>query len=216
MRRFKYSLRSAVALAAIAVSCFTVFPVMAQGVNTTPQPAATPSLSQLDEAVFFFAGRFHSDFFGASWNPFTAPYENNYVLGGGYQKTFWDFGNDFRMGGEAGLALRVGDSTSWEGWGGVFARYDGLVLGNTLRISPSITAGISVVSGTIGVETQKVKDLGRPDTVLYYLGPELNLSLVDHPNWEVFWRIQHRSGGWGTLANIDASNAEVVGIRYKF
>lgn len=207
-------LRNAAGFAMAAIFLFSMSAAQAQ---TLAAPVAAPSgLSQLDEAVFFFGGRFHSDFFGASFNPFTAPYENNYVVGGGYQKTFWDFGNDFRMGGEAGLALRMGDNTSLEGWGGVFARYDGFVLGNTLRISPSLTAGISVVSGTIGVEAEKVKQLGRPDTVLYYLGPEIDLSLVDKPNWEVFWRIQHRSGGWGTLANIDASNAEVVGLRYKF
>ncbi|MHB1102698.1 MAG: hypothetical protein ACYC0C_07990 [Devosia sp.] len=49
-----------------------------------------------------------------------------------------------------------------------------------------------------------------------YLGPELNLSLVEQPNWEIFWRLQHRLGGYGWIANIDGSNAVTGGFRYKF
>ena len=52
--------------------------------------------------------------------------------------------------------------------------------------------------------------------LLYYLGPELNFSLVDHPNVEAFIRIQHRSGGYGTIAKIDAANADALGLRWKF
>jgi hypothetical protein len=36
--------------------------------------------------------------------------------------------------------------------------------------------------------------------VLFYLAPETNFALVDHPETELFLRLQHRSGAWETLA----------------
>ena len=44
----------------------------------------------------------------------------------------------------------------------------------------------------------------------------LAFSLVDQPQWEVFTRFQHRSGAYGLIADLDASNAVTAGFRYKF
>ncbi|SFZ85761.1 hypothetical protein SAMN02983003_2931 [Devosia enhydra] len=170
-----------------------------------------------DRAVFFFGGRFHSDYFGGSFNAFGAPYETNYVLGGGYQHFFQNWG-DFRLGAEGGLALRFGEGepTSLEAWGGVVGRYDGFVIGNTIRISPSMTFGLSAVTDTIGMETVRASWIESDVPVLFYLGPEISISSLDNPNLEAFWRVQHRSGAWGTIAHIDGSNANTVGVRWKF
>lgn len=204
MRVRTTSLRRTIAAAFFAT---VAVPALAQDNGAAPPP--------YDNAVFLFGGAFQSANFGHAFFPLTAPYEDAYLIGGGYQRTLWTYG-DGRFGTEVGLAARHGDKWSGEAWAGVFARYDGYVLADTLRISPSITFGLSATTGTVGSEAKRVKDLGHSDPLLFYLGPEVDFSLVDHPQWEVFWRIQHRSGGFGTIADIDASNGETLGIRYKF
>ena len=177
---------------------------------------AQTQLSEFDRAVFFFGGRFHQDWFGTGLKPWEVTWEDNYVIGGGYQQTVVDW-NDVRIGGEFGLAGRFGTSLSAEAWFGGFIRYDGLVIADTLRVSPAFSAGLSIVTNTIGIEDYRADLIGLSDVpLLVYLGPELNLSLVDHPEWEVFWRLHHRSGGYGWIANIDGSNAVTGGFRYKF
>lgn len=181
-----------------------------------PLLAQQTSLSEFDRAVFFFGGRFHSDWFGTGLKPWEVNWEDNFILGGGYQQTVLDW-NDVRIGGEFGLAGRLGTSLSGEVWAGGFIRYDGLVIADTLRISPAFSAGLSIVTAPIGIERVRAGWIGLTEVpVLVYLGPELNLSLVDQPEWEVFWRLQHRSGGYGWIANIDGANAVTAGFRYKF
>lgn len=194
-----------------AAALFVAMPVSAQDwVDRLANPLP------YDRAVFFFGGRFHEDYFGGSFNFPNAPYEDNYVLGGGYQHFFQNWG-EFRLGAEGGLAMRFGEGepTSLEAWGGVVGRYDGFVLGS-LRIAPSITFGLSAVSGTIGVETERASWIDSNVPVLFYLGPEISFSTLENPNLEAFWRIQHRSGAWGTIAHIDGSNANTLGVRWKF
>ena len=172
-------------------------------------------LSEYDEAVFFFGGQFHKDWFHYSFHPWDATWDNTAIIGAGYQRTWFDW-KDLRMGGEVGIAGRIGaDAASAELWAALYARYDGFVVGN-FRFSPMFSIGLSYATGTQGYEAQRMQVWGRNEPVLIYLGPEFAFSLVDQPQWEVFTRFHHRSGGYGLIADMDASNAVTGGVRYKF
>jgi hypothetical protein len=195
--------------------------ILAVAVVTTalmaqPAVAQQRDLSEFDRSVFFFGGRFHTDWFSDGANPFGLEWEDNYVLGAGYQQTLLDW-HDVRIGGEIGIAGRFGTSASAEFWGGGFIRFDWFTLGDTVRISPALTAGLSIGTGAVGVEAERAAAMGLGQVpLMVYLGPEINLSLVDHPEWEVFWRLHHRSGGYGWIAQFDGANAVTAGFRYKF
>lgn len=180
-----------------------------------PAPVSSKLLKQ---NVFVLGGASvgDGDIFSAA-NPFTAHYEDNIVVGGGYQRFFYESLN-ISIGVEAGLAGRFGDKNSAEVWGGVVGRYDGFVLFETLKIAPAFTFGLSAVTGTMaGREERLEAESGGDATLLFYLGPELNFSLAAYPNAELFWRIHHRSGALGTLGDMDgAANANVVGARIGF
>jgi len=191
-------------------------------------PVSAPAPAEFDRDVFFFGGRFHDGYFGSSFAPWTASFENNYVVGGGYQQFFARWGVA-RFGAEIGIADRFstdaapayGATNSVEGWAGLVTRFDGWDLG-PVHITPALTAGISVASGLIGAEAQRNAQphndrLSDGGHFLYYLGPELDFSLpAVNPDMEVFWRAQHRSGGFGTIADLDGSNADTIGVRWKF
>jgi hypothetical protein len=181
-----------------------------------PVLAQQSQLSQYDEAVFFFGGRFHQNWFGTSLSPLELTWDDTVIAAAGYQQTWFDW-YDIRLGGEVGLSGRFGgDGASAELWGGLFLRYDGLVVADTLRISPAWITGLSITTGTQGWEGERMDAWGKFEPLLIYLGAELNFSLVDQPQWETFVRVHHRSGGYGFIADIDASNAITGGVRYKF
>lgn len=181
--------------------------------------ACTPALGQApadssEQNVFVMGGPFAKGFFGDTFLFWQDHYESNIFLGAAYQRFFYEY-QSFQLGLEAGIGLRLGAPNSAEFWGGAVARLTRFTFGD-IAVTPSITFGLSVVTDTIGVETDRAATLGHDVPVLYYLSPEIAFSHVDNPEWEVFGRIQHRSGGFGTIADIDGSNAAVVGLRYKF
>jgi hypothetical protein len=185
--------------------------------SAAPAVLAQDSSSR-DQNVFILGGRFTDQFFEYSFNPFGVSYEDNYVIGGGYQQFFLGNAGGPRLGLEAGTALRFGDSiTSGEVWGGVVARYDGLIATDHFRISASVSTGISGTTGTVGVEADRATEEHGDSSLLFYLGPEISISSADNPNLEVFWRVHHRSGAWETLGSMhDGANANTIGVRWSF
>lgn len=180
--------------------------------SATAQPMPSP-----DQRVFAFGGAFVSGNMDDALNPISAEYEGNRVLGVGYQYYFGALGAGFQLGSELGLALRVGDISSAEAWAGLVLRHDGIVLADAIRVSPSFTFGVSAVTDGIGVERDREAEHAGDSTLLFYLGPEISLSAAENPQLEVFWRLHHRSGAWGTLGGMgDTANANVVGVRWHF
>jgi hypothetical protein len=167
--------------------------------------------------VFFFGGRFQSGVFHDTFLFWNSNYETNYFIGAGYQEFVASPGAGFHVGIELGLGARIGvnEPSSFETWFGYLVRNDGFTLGDTFRISPAITAGLSMVSGTIGVETERAAWHNRDVRLLFYLGPEISVTYLPMPEFEAFFRIQHRSGLYGVMAPVDGSNAATFGIRYK-
>lgn len=185
--------------------------------------AATPSLASEDmtaetsEAIFGFAGAMTKEDMLKSAALIPVEYERNAILGGGYQFYPYSIGN-VKLGGEIGIAARFGKGFTGEVWAGPVARYEQIKLGERLFVTPSFTAGLSIVNDAQrGREReQEIKDDGNAN-VLFYLGPEINVSFSEDSSTEFFWRLHHRSGGGKTLGNMKgATNANVFGVRYKF
>lgn len=177
--------------------------------------AYAQDVSDVDENVFVMGGPFAVDTFADALTPWDNTYESNFFAGGGYQRFLYAHESGFKLGVEAGLGLRAGYRASAEVWGGVVARAEMFQVGE-ISITPSVTFGLSLTTDTIGVETERAERLGHAVPILYYFSPEIAVAHADAPNYEGFVRLQHRSGGFGTIADIDASNAVVLGLRYKF
>lgn len=180
---------------------------------TAPALAQSPS-TQLDQTVFVFGGPLTSGHFSDAVQPWAWSLEDNAFVGAGYQRFFYGY-ESFQLGIETGLGVRIGTPVSGEAWAGLVARLTEFQFG-PINITPSLTGGFSVVTDTIGAETVRTQAAGQSATFLYYLAPEIAVSHDDHPEWEAFGRIQHRSGGFGTIAHIDGANALTVGLRYRF
>ncbi|WP_454702765.1 hypothetical protein [Agrobacterium burrii] len=179
--------------------------------------ASEDMTSETSEAIFGFAGAMTKEDMLKSAALIPVDYERNATIGGGYQFYPYRIGN-VKMGGEIGIAARFGKGFTGEVWAGPVARYEQIKLGERLFITPSFTAGLSLVNDAQrGREReQEIKDDGNAN-VLFYLGPEINVSFSEDSSTEFFWRLHHRSGGGKTLGNMKgATNANVFGVRYKF
>lgn len=179
--------------------------------------ASEDMTSETSEAIFGFAGVMTKEDMLKSAALIPVEYERNATIGGGYQFYPYRIGN-VKMGGEIGIAARFGKGFTGEVWAGPVARYEQIKLGERLFITPSFTAGLSLVNDAQrGREReQEIKDDGNAN-VLFYLGPEINVSFSEDSSTEFFWRLHHRSGGGKTLGNMKgATNANVFGVRYKF
>ena len=156
---------------------------------------------------------------------------DNYIVGAAYDHDFMSLGHGFVLGAEIGIADRFGKYelccdtvvkssgvlSSGELWVGARLSYDGTVVFNAVKIGAAATVGFSFTTDSIEREREREIGYGGSARVLGYLAPELNFSLVDHPEWQFVYRVQHRSGAGGLLGHIrEGYNANVVGVRYRF
>lgn len=184
----------------------------------TSDPFLKPGEHSRKNDVTFLGGPFTTDTAGGALRVFGADYTPNYILGVAYGRDVFDLGAGFLLGGVAGAAIRFGedDDTSGEAWAGVRLKHQGLVIGS-LVISPAFTAGFSAVTGETEIEKKREDRYDGNAAFLGFLGPELSLRWRGAPNLELTWQLHHRSGGGGTFGDMgETSNANTIGIRYKF
>jgi hypothetical protein len=185
----------------------------------TPVDSCTcggPAYSTLRQSIFFFGGAFANESMKDASQIVNSSYDGNSVIGLGYQCYTWSSGH-FHLGWEVGIACRLGGGDSVEFWGGPTIRYDGIVLADRWKITPSFTAGLSVVTETIGVERHREDYYGGDGTLLFYLAPEIAISSAVRPNVELFYRLHHRSGAGGLLGELrEGYNANVIGLRVRY
>lgn len=203
-------------------------------VSESSPPASSSDPIRKSDSLFFFGGYMSTQNMGATANfnsnhP-VGPNYDNYIVGAAYNHDFYSL-YGFAVGGEVGLADRFGyfreccdpvvKSTavlhSPELWFGPRFSFDGLVLFNTVRIGGAMTFGFSATTDSIGVERRREIVKSGSARLIGYLGPEIFLALADHPEWEIVYRLHHRSGANGTFGRMgEGYNANVLGVRYRF
>jgi hypothetical protein len=186
--------------------------------NAPPRlPIREGGVSPPSNSVLIFGGQYTTENMENSLNPFSARHENQRIVAAAYQHDFYHAPNELIVGAEIGAGYRFGLGNSEELWAGVSIRHEGFVLFGLVRIAAGITMGLSAVTNTTGIEAQRQAIDHGNGHLLAYLGPELTMALQQYPNLELVYRVQHRSGAFGLIANyVEGANANVFGIRYRF
>ncbi len=193
-------------LAGLTVACAAVL-----------QPALAQEDIQTNSNVFVFGGVYSSESVGETFNFFGTDYQDAYVLGGGYQHFLLGTEGGLLAGLEVGAAVRKGPDVSGEVWAGVVLRADNILQNEQLNVSASVTGGLSLITNPLDVEVARELSRNGDSTFLFYMAPEISVSTPSNPDMEVFWRVQHRSGGWNTLGDMgEGANANTIGLRWKF
>ena len=198
-------------------------------------PFKLASQPNLKQSVFGFAGRMDSGNLGSTFlYGYGAPeriFYDNYIIGGAYQRDFFQFNSGLLIGAEVGLADRFGHYSiccdtivysnsmvqSAELWAGASFRTNGIALFDAVKVSPGFVFGLSFISNPIGQEGEHQIVHHGSAKMLFYLGFDLAFALASLPDTELVFRIQHRSGAYGTLGAMkEGNNANIVGIRQRF
>ena len=205
------------------------------------QPKNQTSAELRDNSIFLFAGMLSTSNMGSAavFNAFpvatralNSPNYDNYIFGAAYQRRLYELGYRFVLNAEVGIADRFGryaaccddytikSSTirhSGEIWFGPVFRYESIVLFNKVRMTPSLSVGLSLTSNSIGVERARELSYDGNGRILFYLGPEISFSSLSMPNFEVVLRLHHRSGAGGKFGGLrEGYNANVIGLRYWY
>jgi hypothetical protein len=198
--------------------------------------ANAPEVLFRPDSIFFFGGALSTTSLGSTMkfnldHPAGVIKYDNYIAGAAYNHDFYKLGYGFTLGAEVGIADRFGHYAlccdtiiksssllnSGELWAGPRISYDGFVLFDTIRIAGAATTGLSFTTDSIGRERNRELAYDGSARVLFYFGPEMMISMLNHPELEFVYRVQHRSGANGTLGNLrEGYNANVFGVRYKF
>lgn len=198
-------------------------------------PFKLASQPNLKQSVFGFVGRTNSGNLGSTFlYGLGAPesiFYDNYIVGGAYQRDFFQFNSGLLVGAEVGLADRFGHYSvccdtivysnsvvqSAEFWAGASFRTNGIALFDAVQVSPGLVFGLSLISNPIGQEGEHQIAHQGSAKMLFYLGFDLAFALAKMPDAELVFRIQHRSGAYGMLGAMkEGNNANVIGIRQRF
>ncbi len=231
--------------AVVALTSLACFPASQSSGADLPSPVtveAAPALKprppdQLlrPDSIFVFGGALSTTGLGATLkfnldNPAAIKYDN-YIAGAAYSHNFYYLGFGFTLGAEVGVADRFGHYAlccttiikssslvnSGELWAGPRISYEGFVLFDTIRIAGAASTGFSFTTNSIGRERERELSYGGNARALVYFGPEIIMSMVNHPELEFVYREQHRSGANGTFGRMrEGYNPNLFGIRYRF
>lgn len=99
-------------------------------------------------------------------------------------------------------------------------RWSNFPWNHKLMTTIAIGWGASYTSDITANEAQDAVDADPdegPQRWLNYLSVEYGVALPKHPQWQLFYRLHHRSGAFSTFAANDVgSNVMGLGLRYRF
>ena len=214
-----------------AVSSLFVFLLTdaAAAFDLTPrfEPLDEPCLGRCSATVF--VGRridtAMSSMFGTQGH-FTAPWNYKWgdseFLGGAVSRRLVRFGDAFDIEAEAGVGQRFRSLHESEAWVALYGRWRAFPWNDRLRTTVAISTGLNYASAVPRYEEIRTQVKGGSH-LMHYLSPEITFGLPDQPNWDLVFRLHHRSGGreyWGPVGIFNGTGGGVqygeIGLRYRF
>lgn len=175
-----------------------------------------------DCRVHLFAGDWVED---AMLDIFTKPippwdwdyWENERILGLAFSKRTWTIFRVIDVEPEIGLAYRTGLEEAYEIWGAFYFRFDRFPWQKYLYTSIAISTGINYASTVTELERQRARGSEQGSKILHYLSPEISFALPKYQQYEVVFRLHHRSGGYGAINDTyGGAQYGTVGLRVAF
>lgn len=117
---------------------------------------------------------------------------------------------------EAGLDQRLGDMHATTAWLAVNFRWTRFPWNNIVATTIALSDGPSMAS-EIDREERVRSQNGHGSDLLNFASPEITFALPDHPEDQLVFRYQHRSGIFGVINGVDeASSFACIGFRRLF
>jgi len=99
----------------------------------------------------------------------------------------------------------------------IMARWSKFPWSKTIRTTFGAGWGLSWASDIPSIEINPNTVNGDYHNIMNYLAAEATFALPDHPDWQLVYRLHHRSGIFGLLGADNVGNTAVqVGLRHYF
>jgi hypothetical protein len=99
----------------------------------------------------------------------------------------------------------------------IMARWSKLPWNKTIRTTFGLGIGPSFASDIPSIEIHPNKPNGDYSRLLNYIAVEATFALPKHPDWQLVYRLHHRSGVFGLLGADNVGNTAVeLGLRHYF
>jgi hypothetical protein len=99
----------------------------------------------------------------------------------------------------------------------MMARWSNFPWSKTIRTTFGLGGGLSYASKIPSIEIKASEPNGDYKNLLHYMAVEATFALPKHPDWQVVYRLHHRSGAFGLMQAENAGNTTVeIGIRHYF
>jgi hypothetical protein len=169
--------------------------------------------AESDWALTLYSGKM-TDAALAKTATFNFEFENAYLVDLGLSRRLYTFQNYFDIEIEGQIARYFGDQDNWEFDLVAYFRWLLFPWNEYLNTSFAAGAGLSYATSVPAIEAKLYEETAQFLGALMF---EFAFSLPQVPQWSLVTGIHHRSGAGGVFSGVQgASNAWVIGIRYKF
>jgi hypothetical protein len=99
----------------------------------------------------------------------------------------------------------------------MMARWSNFPWNNTIRTTFGLGGGLSYATPIPQIEKDSKDPDGNYKNLMHFMAVEATFSLPDHKDWQLVYRLHHRSGVFGLMQGDNAGNTAVeIGIRHYF
>jgi hypothetical protein len=117
---------------------------------------------------------------------------------------------------EFGVAQRFGDQSETEVWGAAFFRYRGFPWDDRLVTTVAVSTGMNYATGISAREAERARD-GEGARWMHFFSPEVTFALPRAPQYELMFRMHHRSGVFGLVSDAwGGAQYGTIGLRVRF
>jgi len=99
----------------------------------------------------------------------------------------------------------------------IMARWSDFPWSKTIRTTFGVGGGLSYASDIPSIEIHHNKPDGDYKNLLHYIAVEATFALPKRPDWQLVYRLHHRSGVFGLMGADNVGNTAVqIGLRHYF
>ncbi len=148
--------------------------------------------------------------------PFTWDYDGDYIVATSVSRRIATLWGRVDVEPEIGLGQRFGEQAETEVWGAFFFRYRGFPWDDRIVTTMAISTGLNYASDISEKEQDRAKD-GEGARVMHFFSPEITFALPQAPQYEVLFRVHHRSGVFGLVSDAwGGAQYGTIGLRWRF
>jgi len=168
-------------------------------------------------SVLLFGGKMSKNAFDRTLNPFSDSSRLKIFLAAASVSKNLYRGNYFDIEAEAGAGYQYSSSlpgnNSPQVWGSFYLRYKYFPWNKFIHTTIAINTGLNYSFRKTEFESRE----DGTSKLLHYLAPEITFSLPDRRDWELVFRLHHRSGIYGLLGcSKCGTNMISIGVRKHF